>query len=101
MATAEEEFKERTVAPESLKTKRAREKLIKKWEKEKEWITPKALKETIDKIHKWIGDNAKNRTRIKSTSIALFKPNTAAAASSKKIETFVEKLKKDMEYFRS
>ncbi len=82
MATAEKEFRERPIAPESLKTKRAREKLVKQWDAEKELITPKALEETVDKIHKWIADNAKHRIQIKEKSIRLFNQNKDAAAIS-------------------
>jgi hypothetical protein len=99
MATAEKEFKEKPIAPESPKTKRAREKLIKQWEAEKELITPKALEETVSKIHKWIADNAKSRIQIKEKSIKLFNQNKDAALISKKVQTFAEKLKLDMEHF--
>jgi hypothetical protein len=99
MATAEKEkeFRERPIAPESLKTKRAREKLVKQWDAERELITPKALEETVDKIHKWIADNAKHRIQIKEKSIRLFNQNKDAAAISKKVQFFAEKLKMDME----
>ncbi len=97
MATAEN-FKE--IAPESIKTKRAREKLRKRWESEKELFTPKALQKTIEKIHKWIADNAKNRISIKEkSSIKLFNQNKDAAEISKKLQVFAENLKKDMRHF--
>jgi len=101
MATAEKEFRERPIAPESVKTKRAREKLVKQWDAEKELITPKALKETVDKIHKWIADNAKHRIQIKEKSIRLFNQNKDAAEISKKVQIFAERLKLDMEHFGS
>lgn len=91
--------KERPIAPESLKTKRAREKLLKAWEEEKEYFTPKAIEETVDKIHKWIADNAKNRIQIKEKSIKLFNQNKDAAGLSKKVQQFAEKLKDDMQHF--
>src|SRR5438105_3353430 len=97
MAAAEKEnFKERPIAPESLKTRRAREKLLKQWEEEKQCFTQQALEETVDKIHKWIADNAKHRIQIKEKSIKLFNQNQNAAAISKKIQFFAEKLKDDM-----
>ena len=101
MATVEKKNKrEKRVAPESIKTKRAREKLLKQWETEKQHFTPKALEETVKKIHKWIADNAKYRIQIKEkTSIKLFNQNKDAAAISKKVESFAKKLKADMEYF--
>lgn len=88
--------KQRPIAPESSKTKKAREKLLKQWNAEKEQFTPKALEETVDKIHKWIADNAKHRVPIKEKSIRLFNQNKDAAAISKKVEQIAEKLKVDM-----
>lgn len=84
--------KEKVIAPESQKTKRAREKLIKQWEAEKIQITPKALKDTVEKIHKWIADNAKHRVLIKEKSIKLFNQNKDVARVSKKVQIFAEKL---------
>lgn len=96
MAATEDE---RPIAPESLKTRRAREKILKAWEAEKEQITPKAIKKTVDKIHKWIADNAKHRIQIKEKNIKLFSYNEGSAKSSKKVEQFAEKLKADMQQF--
>ncbi len=89
--------KQRQIAPESPKTKKAREKLLKQWNAEKEQFTPKALEETVDKIHKWIADNAKHRVSIKEKSIRLFNQNKDAARLSKKVEQIAEKLKVDMQ----
>ena len=83
----------KSIAPESVKTGRARKKILKIWEKEEKQLTPKALKETVDKIHQWIADNAKERVPIKGKSIKLFNQNKDAAALSQKIE----KLKMDMQ----
>jgi hypothetical protein len=104
MATAEKEregFRERPLAPESLKTRRAREKLLKVWEAEKEQFTPKAIEETVDKIHKWIADNAKHRVPIKEKSIKLFNQNQNAALISKKVQQIADKVKVDMLQFAS
>ncbi len=103
MATAEKEYyKEkdhRPHAPESLKTRRAREKLLKRWEAEKGLFTREALEETVGKIHKWIADNAKHRIQIKEKSIKLFNQNQNAALISKKVQQFAEKLQEDMLHF--
>lgn len=97
-ATRKRSSRERRVAPESIKTKRAREKLLKQWKSQNEHITPKAIEETVDKIHKWIADNSKHRIQIKEkTSIKLFNQNKDAAEISKKVQGFAEKLKEDME----
>jgi hypothetical protein len=87
----------RPLAPESLKTKRAREKLLKQWEEERRQITPKAIAETISKIHKWIADNAKHRVPIRE-KIELFNQNKDAAVLSRKVQQFAEKLKEDMQH---
>lgn len=89
------EFEERTTAPESAKTKKAREKLLKQWESENKQITPKALKSTIEKIHKWIGDNAKNRVHVEKKGIKLFNQNHDAAALSKKVQLIADSLRSD------
>lgn len=99
MATAENEFENRPIAPESTKTKRAREKLIKQWKSEKIFFTPKAIKDTVNKMHKWIADNAKHRVAIKEKSIRLFNQNKDAATISKKIQIIADKLKEDMRDF--
>ncbi len=90
------EREERPLAPESLKTRRAREKLLKQWEEENRQITPKAIAEAIDKIHKWIADNAKHRVPIKE-KIELFNQNQNAAKLSEKVQKFAEKIKQDMQ----
>ncbi len=84
---------EKFIAPESPKTKRAREKLIKQWEAEKIQITPMAIKSTLDKIHQWIADNAKDRVSIKEKSIKLFNQNMDAARVSKKVQMIAERIK--------
>ncbi len=99
MSLAEDrsEIDDKPLATESLKTRRAREKLLKQWESEKKHITPKAIAETTDKIRKWIADNAKHRVPIKE-KIELFNQNKDAAVLSKKVQQFAERLKIDMEY---
>ncbi len=92
-----EKYSDRLIAPESLKTRRAREKLLKQLEEEKQQITPKALAESVDKIHKWIADHAKDRVRIEGKPIGLFNKNQNAAALSGKLLKFVQQLSHDME----
>jgi hypothetical protein len=98
MAAAEEEsFRE--LAPESLKTRKAREKLLKAWEEEKGLFTREAIKETVNKIHKWIADNAKHRVPNKGKSIELFNQNKNAADVSKRVQNIADQLKEDMAQF--
>lgn len=95
----EEKRDERPLAPESLKTRRAREKLLKQWEEENRQITPRAIAESIDKIRKWIADHAQYRDHIEKENIELFNRNQNAAVVSKKVQQFAEKLKQDMQQF--
>ena len=84
------------IAPESVKTRRAREKLQKVLESEKEQVTPQALKATVEKIHQWIADHAKERVLIKK-GLRLFNQNQDAAQVSKKVGELAQKLKVDMQ----
>ncbi len=89
--------KRKRIAPESIKTKRAREKLRKQWAKQDLLITETALADTVDKIHKWIASNSMHRVCLKEKDIRLFDQNQNAAALSRKIEQFAKKLSEDME----
>ena len=62
------------IAKESAQTIRAREKLAKAWQAEKQ-VTPEALKETVDKIHQWIADNAQHRVPVEGKGMQLFNGN--------------------------
>ncbi|MBU6383731.1 MAG: hypothetical protein KGR16_05390 [Verrucomicrobia bacterium] len=96
MTAAEKEFEEKAIAPESAKTKKAREKLMKQLETEKILFTPKALKSTVEKIHKWIGDNSTNRVKVENKGIRLFNQNKDAARVSKKVQIIAETLKREL-----
>lgn len=98
MSLAEDRYSdERPLAPESLKTRRAREKLLKQWEEEKQQITPAAIAEAVRKMHDWIANNAKHRVPIKE-KLELFNQNRDAAKLSSKVEQIAAKLKEDMQY---
>lgn len=81
------------IVPESIKTKRAREKLRKQWERQDRLITAKALAETVDKIHQWIAAHAMHRIPLKEKEFRLFDQNQNAAALSRKVEQFAQKLR--------
>lgn len=89
--------KRKRIAPESLKTRRAREKLRKQWEEQDQLFTKEALAETIDKIHKWIAANAVYRVPLKNKTISLFDQNQNAALLSKRVQQFAKKIELDME----
>ena len=76
----------RKCAPESLKTKRAREKLLKTFQEQDAQITKEALQLTVEKIHKWIADHNDKRVTIKDKPIQLFAQNQNAADISKKVK---------------
>jgi hypothetical protein len=84
------------IAPESIKTKRAREKLRKQWNDQDLLITESALADTVDKIHKWIAANAVNRVRLKEKDIRLFDQNQNAAVLSQKVQQFAKRLYEDL-----
>jgi len=91
MLSYRERQRRKSIAPESIKTKRAREKLRRQWAAQDLLITPQALADTVDKIHKWIATNAPHRTPLKE-KIRLFDYGENAAAISRKIEQFAQKL---------
>jgi hypothetical protein len=89
-------IKKRSLAEESLKTKRARDKLKKKLEAIDQQITPEALKEKTIEIHRWIERHHSDRAVLKSKEIALFDGNQNTAQVSKKVIEIAEQLKKDL-----
>lgn len=84
--------KKKLIAPESSKTKKAREKLQKKLQEQDLLITPKALAATIEKIHQWIASNATHRIVLKNKEIRLFDQNQNAASLSRKVQQIAQKL---------
>lgn len=81
----------KSIAPESTKTKRAREKLRKQWEKQDQLITPQALADATDKIYKWIAANASHRESIKK-DLRLFDQGQNAAVLSNKVQQLAKKI---------
>ena len=86
------------VAPESRKTRKTREKLIRHWDSVERQVTPEALKESTDEIHRWIARHAHQRVPLKA-KIALFDENQNAAGVSQRIATIAKKLSNDMQLF--
>lgn len=81
-------------APESHKTRKAREKLLETFKKQDAQITDEALKATLEKIHQWISDHNDSRVTIKGKPIQLFAQNQNAADTSKKVKEFAQMLQK-------
>ena len=85
------------IAPESSKTRKAREKLQKHWSDLEKKITPEALKEKTDEIHRWIARHAHQRVHLKNKNISLFDENQNAAKISQRVRTIAQKLTIDMQ----
>ncbi len=88
-------------APESLKTRRVREKLQKHWEDVDRQVTPAALREALDEIHRWIARHAHCRVPLRDKNIALFDENQNAAKISQRVTALAKKLHEDMLVFTS
>lgn len=81
------------VAAESAKTKKAREKIQKKWEERDQLITKEALAKTAGKIRDWIAIHHAERVSLKGKEMCLFNQNRDAAILSKRVQQIAEKLK--------
>lgn len=93
VAFQEDYSKKKEIAEESLKTKKAREKLKKKLEDQDRQITPQALERKSIEIHNWIAKHAHQRVTLKEKSISLFDENQHAAKLSEKITKVAEQLR--------
>lgn len=81
---------EKKLAQESLKTKKAREKLQKRFQSMDEVITKEAIEKKSIEIHRWISRHADKRISLKDKSISLFDENQNAAEISQKISKIAE-----------
>lgn len=81
------------IAEESLKTKKAREKLMKRLKDLDAKITKDALEKKSIEIHRWISRHADKRISLREKSISLFDENENAAEISQKILKVAEKLR--------
>lgn len=85
-------------APESAKTRKAREKLQKHWDDIEKKITPEALQEKTDEIHRWIARHAHYRVPLKEKNISLFDENQNAAKISQRVTAIAQKLHEEMQF---
>jgi len=81
------------LAEESIKTRRAREKLKKQWGTFERKITPRALEEKTIEIHRWIERHAPDRVILREKTISLFDENQNAAKLSSRVERLAELLR--------
>jgi hypothetical protein len=89
--------KTKNFAEESVKTKKAREKLRKEIEEHQKQITPIALEKKATEIHRWIASHAASRVILKNKTISLFDENQNAAKISVRISQIAEHLQKEIE----
>jgi hypothetical protein len=85
------------LAKESIKTKRAREKLQKQIEENDRQITQDALEKKVKEIQNWIMRHSNQRVILKDKTFDLFDENQNAAEESSKILTMAEELKKKLD----
>ena len=83
----------KNLAEESEKTRKTREKLLKRLEEMDQEITPQALKRKSSEIHRWIARHASDRIVLPKKSIALFDENKNTAGLSEKVNTVMKRLK--------
>ncbi|NGX37253.1 MAG: hypothetical protein K1000chlam2_00407 [Chlamydiae bacterium] len=88
----ENKNKKKTIAEESLKTKKAREKLLKRFETMDAKITKEALERKTIEIHRWISRHADRRITLKDKTISLFDENQNAVEISLKVSKLAEKI---------
>lgn len=86
----EKELK-RTLAEESAKTRKAREKLKKQLEDFEKKMTPEALGKKTIEIHQWIARNTQDRVVIKN-KFSLFDKNQNTAKLSARVSSLAELL---------
>jgi hypothetical protein len=88
--------KKKQIAEESIKTRKAREKLKRQLEANDKKITPQALEKKSIEIHRWIARHAQNRVILKSKSISLFDENQNTADVSSRVSNFVDQIGRDV-----
>lgn len=82
-----------SLAEESSKTKKIREKLQKHLQEMDQNITPQALKRKLLEIYQWISRHASNRSILRSKASSLFDGNQNTAEFSQKISQLIGQLK--------
>ncbi|GAB4191529.1 MAG: hypothetical protein Tsb0015_13490 [Simkaniaceae bacterium] len=87
-------------AEESEKTKKAREKLKKKFQEIDKKITATALEKKTIEIHRWIARHASQRVILKTKSISLFDENQNTAKFSPKVHVLARKIHGELEKFQ-
>jgi hypothetical protein len=87
----------KSIAPESIKTQKAREKLRAQWEELEKKITKDALQEKAEEIHRWISRHAGDRVFLQDKTISLFDENQNTATISQRVGIILQKVREDMQ----
>lgn len=87
-----EKEKKQTIAEESKKTRKAREKLKKQLDDFERQLTPQALEKKTIEIHRWIARHAHHRIVLKNKNICLFDENQNTAKLSTRVSSIAEML---------
>jgi hypothetical protein len=80
------------LAEESLKTRKAREKIRKQLEDVEKKMTPQALEKKTIEIHRWIARHAPHRIVLKNKNISLFDENQNTARLSTRVSALADML---------
>ncbi|MBS0620919.1 MAG: hypothetical protein JSS61_05630 [Verrucomicrobia bacterium] len=80
------------IVEESLKTRKAREKLKRQLEAMDQVITPQALEKKTAEMHRWIERHAAHRVSLKSKGFSLFDENQNAAPLSERVSILADEL---------
>ncbi len=88
---------EKALAEESVKTKKAREKLRKRLLELERKVTTQALERKNMEIHRWIARHAPQRVVLRSKNISLFDENKNTAEISARISKVATQLKIELE----
>lgn len=81
----------KSLAEESSKTRKTREKLKNKLEEIEAQVTEAALKRKAHEIERWIARHAPHRVTLKKKTIALFDNNQNPADISRRVAGIAEK----------
>jgi len=93
---AGEKEKKKTIAEESAKTRRAREKLKKQLDAVEKKITPQALQKKSIEIHRWIARHAPHRVVLRTKTISLFDENQNTAKLSHRVANIADQIQTDI-----
>jgi hypothetical protein len=92
MALFDKEIKKH-IADESLKTRKAREKIKRQFDAFDKKVTPQALEKKVIEIQRWIARHASHRVVLKDKSISLFDENQNAAELSIRVSQLAAQIK--------